>query len=147
MKTFFKRKKKEGRDDVLSPWTSNASHGEVPYYYHRAEAQANESAKHSSDRINNVVLCLNLLSVCIALLPCKDLLILPCAEYKKHDQIVSAVLGPGHGAFLRGYVDGSDDQPILQGKETSLKRGSAVMARRIQKNIKIQKKVPRTFCV
>ena len=91
--------------------------------------------------------CLNFLSVCIALRLWKDLLILPCAKYKKHDQIVSAVLGPGHGAFLRGYVDGSDDQPILQGKETSLKRGSAVMARRIQKkNIKIQK-VPRTFCV
>ena len=129
----FSRGKKEGRDDVLSPWTSNVTHGEAPYYYHRAEAQANESAKHSSDRINNVMLCLNLLSVCIALLPCKDLLILPCAEYKKHDQIVSAVFGPGHGAFLREYVDGSDDQPILQGKETSLKRGSAVMARRIQK--------------
>ena len=130
---IFQEEEKEGRDDVLSPWTSNVTHGEAPYYYHRAEAPVNESAKHSSDRINNVMLCLNLLSVCIALLPWKDLLILPCAKYKKHDQIVSAILGPGHGAFLRGYVDGSDDQPILQGKETSLKRGSAVMARRIQK--------------
>merc|ERR1711974_528096 len=73
---------------------------------------------------------MGLLSVCIALRLWKDLLILPCAKYKNHDQIVSAILGPGHGAFLREYVDGSDDQPILQGNETSLKRGSAVMARR-----------------
>ena len=77
--------------------------------------------------------CLLFLSVGIALQLWKDLLILTCAKYKNHDQIVSAILGPGHGAFLREYVDGSDDQPILQGKETSLNRGSAVMARRIQK--------------
>ena len=31
------------------------------------------------------------------------------------------MLGLGHGAFLREDVDGSGDQPILQGKETSLK--------------------------
>ena len=65
----FQEEEKEGRDDELSPWTSNVTHGEAPYYYHRAEAPVNESAKHSSDRINNVMLCLNLLSVCIALLP------------------------------------------------------------------------------
>ena len=31
------------------------------------------------------------------------------------------MLGLGHGAFLREDVDGSGDQPTLQGKETSLK--------------------------
>ena len=88
--------------------------------------------------------CLLFLSVGIALQLWKDLLILTCAKYKNHDQIVSANLGSGHGAFLREYVDGSDDQPILQGNETSLNRGSAVMARRNKKINKNPKKVPRT---
>jgi len=65
---IFQEEEKEGRDDVLSPWTSNVTHGEAPYYY-RAEARVNESAEHSSDRINNVMLCPKLLSVCITLSP------------------------------------------------------------------------------
>ena len=47
-------------------------------------------------------------------------------EYKDYDQIESSVLGLGHGASLREDVDGSGDQPILQGNETSLNCGTSV---------------------
>ena len=146
MKPFFKRKeKKEGMTCFPADFKSDPRW--APYYYHRAEAPVNGSAKHSTDCINSVMLCLNFLSVCIALRLWKDLLILPCAKYKNHDQIVSAILGPGHGAFLREYVDGSDDQPILQGNETSLNRGSAVMARRNKKINKNPKSAQNILCL
>ena len=47
-------------------------------------------------------------------------------EYKDYDQIESTVLGLGHGASLREDVDGSGDQPILQGNETGLICGTSV---------------------
>ena len=48
-------------------------------------------------------------------------MIYPRANTGDHDKIVRLVLGLGREAFLREDVDGSGDQPTLQGKETSLK--------------------------
>ena len=49
------------------------------------------------------------------------------------------MLGLGHGAFLREDVDGSGDQPILQGKETSLKVWKWSEGKENKKNKKKQK--------
>ena len=52
------------------------------------------------------------------------------------------MLGLGHRAFPREDVDGSGDQPILQGNETGLICGTSV---RDNKKRTKQENVPRTF--
>ena len=73
------RKKKEGM--------AYAKHYDVPYYMKHptteARARVNESAEHSSTRINNVVLCLELSqSVLLSHLK-RTSCFYPCDKYKK----------------------------------------------------------------
>ena len=91
METFFKRKKKkegisrgrkkkEGRDGVRQALWRTLLY-EVPYHW--ARARVNESAEHSSTRINNVVLCLELFqSVLLSHLK-RTSWFYPCDKYKR----------------------------------------------------------------
>ena len=82
------------------------THSESPQLYnHEVEARVNEKRRtfvtphQQCYALSHTPFSLYYLAIL------KGPLVLPSAKYKDHDQIVSTVLGLGHGASLPGYVE------------------------------------------
>ena len=117
----FQEERKEERDDVASQRRiRTSSHCETsPLYNHWMRVNEKRLTFVNTRQLKLCPVWNSSSPDCITAL--KGPIDLTRANTEDHVKITRPVLGLGREASLREDVDGSGDQPTLQGKETSLK--------------------------